>query len=63
MKKKFFDRFFEKQANKTFTVLSAKRDIKSDIRKELSPKIKSDEYWDNRGKLYGAVFASLNSRI
>ena len=66
MFEKLFGSFFVKTAKKSgYTVISARREIKQsgEINKISPAKKYSDDFWDNRGKVYGALFTSLNGRV
>ena len=59
---KIFESLFVKGVKKSnVTVLSKKREIKPETADMFF--IKTDEYWDNRGKVFGALFSSLNGRV
>ena len=67
MFEKIFNSLFVKTSKKSsgITVMSGKRDMqmfagavkKSDLKAE-----RSDVFWNNRGRAYGALFTSLNGR-
>lgn len=66
MFEKIFGSLFVKTAKKSnITVISAKREIKEikTVNANKSETLKNQAFWDNRGKVYGAIFASLNGRI
>ena len=65
MFEKIFGGLFVKTAKKSnITVISAKREIKG-IKSAATPqaRVKTQAFWDNRGRVYGAIFTSLNGRI
>ena len=56
--------FFVKSSKKSgLTVISGKREIKAAENRVLSRGERSDAYWDNRGKTFGALFTAINGRI
>ena len=67
MFEKLFNTFFVKTVKRTgITVISAKREIKPTENADISRAIRaerSEEFWNNRGRAYGALFTSLNGRI
>lgn len=64
MFEKVFGVFFVKTSKKSgITVISKKREIKATETRTLSRGEKTDAYWDNRGKMYGALFTAINGRI
>lgn len=66
MFEKIFGSFFVKTAKKSgLTVISEKREIKEfagAIKKSEIKAERSDVFWNNRGRAYGALFTSLNGR-
>ena len=61
---KVFGVFFVKNSKKSgLTVISGKREIKAAQNRTLSCGERTDAYWDNRGKMYGALFTAINGRI
>ena len=61
---KIFGLFFVKTSKKSgLTVMSKKREIKATETRTLSRGERTDAYWDNRGKIYGALFTAINGRI
>lgn len=66
MFEKIFNGFFVKTAKKNgMTVMSAKREIAAQdgaVKIEDTKTAYDKMFWDNRGKLYGAIFTSLNGR-
>ena len=64
---KIFGVLFVKTSKKNgLTVISEKREIKAVGSRALSRGERaehSDAYWDNRGKIYGALFTAINGRI
>lgn len=64
---KVFGVFFVKTSKKNgLTVISEKREIKAIESRSLLKSERtehSDDYWDNRGKMYGALFTAINGRI
>lgn len=64
MFEKVFGAFFVKSSKKSgLTVISEKREIKATETRVLSRGEKTDAYWDNRGKTFGALFTAINGRI
>lgn len=64
MFEKVFGAFFVKSSKKSgLTVISEKREIKATETRVLSRGEKTDAYWDNRGKMFGALFTAINGRI
>ncbi|MEG9429473.1 MAG: hypothetical protein VZQ61_00875 [Christensenellaceae bacterium] len=64
MFEKVFGAFFVKSSKKSgLTVISEKREIKATETRALSRGEKTDAYWDNRGKMFGALFTAINGRI
>ncbi len=66
MFEKIFNSLFVKTTKKNgITVISGKREIKGfvgAIKKADRKAERGEVFWDNRGKAYGALFASLNGR-
>ena len=66
MFEKIFNSLFVKTAKKNgITVISEKREIKAfsgAVKKSDLKSERSEMFWDNRGKAYGVLFASLNGR-
>ncbi|MBR0189492.1 MAG: hypothetical protein IJQ23_03800 [Clostridia bacterium] len=61
---KVFGVFFVKTSKKSgLTVISGKREIKAAQNRTLSRGERTDAYWDNRGKTFGALFTAINGRI
>ena len=67
MFQKVFGIFFVKTSKRNgLTVISEKREIKAAESRAVSRgerREHSDAYWDNRGKVYGALFTAINGRI
>lgn len=64
MFEKVFGVFFVKTSKKNgLTVISGKREIKATESRTLSYGKRTDAYWDNRGKMFGALFTAINGRI
>ena len=67
MKNYLFGRRFSNNAEKTVikngsrkvTILSADKTLKSSFKtiERVNGRIKSEEFWDARGKFYGAIFS------
>ena len=64
MFEKVFGVFFVKTSKKNgLTVISGKREIRATETGDLSPRERSDAYWNNRGKTFGALFTAINGRF
>ena len=66
MFEKIFGSLFVKTSKKSnITVISAKREIKAikSVKTNKPETVKNQAFWDNRGRMYGALFTSLNGRI
>lgn len=66
MFEKIFNSLFVKTTKKNgITVISEKREIKEFVGALKKADLKSERsevFWNNRGRAYGALFASLNGR-
>lgn len=57
--------FYRTPKKKSITVLSQKREITEKFAAIKKPDFKTfygNDFWENRGKVYGALFTSLNNR-
>ena len=55
--------FYKIVKRKGFTVISEKREITDfGAIKKSDAAVKETSFWENRGKIYGALFTSLNGR-
>ena len=65
MFEKLFNALFTKKERSGVTVLSEKRGIGREygaLKREDLKGFRCDEFWNNRGRLYGTLFNSLNGR-
>ena len=65
MLEKLFSAIFNKNITRNITVLSEKREISREfgtLKRENPKALRDDTFWDNRGRLYGNLFNSLNGR-
>ena len=65
MFEKLFNALFNKNVTRNVTVLSEKREIGREygaLKREDLKGLRCDAFWNNRGRLYGTLFNSLNGR-
>ena len=66
MFEKIFNALFLKTEKKSgITVISAKREITAldgAVKSSVGKSVGGDAFWESRGKIYGAIFTSLNGR-
>ena len=65
MLEKLFNAIFNKNITRNITVLRGKREIGREfgtLKRENRYGLRDDTFWDNRGRLYGNLFNSLNGR-
>ena len=65
MFEKLFNALFSKKERSGLTVLSEKREIGREygtIKCAINDGLRCDAFWNNRGRLYGTLFNSLNGR-
>lgn len=56
--------FYKTAKRNNITIISKKREISENFfaSKKADGKIADNEFWENRGKFYGKLFAALNGR-